>query len=369
MVLRSGFQSIFLLSLCLFGLTGLGCEKDSRKEVDNEKLEKFLANRPGLRPEVAEEPFVPPTTVEPYRIDDHTGGSLEPHRELVDVTRMTKNSKSTDQSLAAVRENGTDSPHDSTDELILLDDLQTQLSASTSISNSLNGEQSSPGIEGLEGSSSNMNNQVTEKTAASPSYQIDFTQNFTKSASEILDKMGFEVPSIFIKDIEPRFKIGSLVVGKGNSGFYGLRKKEITEISEEQKRAIGKLDLTWGVLSYPPGEDWNSKNKRRNSVGLMVSFGGKTSAGVPYFLGFLLTKTAKPFQYFKPTRYAEVGRYVTVGNPPEKTVMQTSIDLRKHFASAFGSNVPYPGVSGIAIEVDTRDMSGVGFIQKIQFFK
>lgn len=360
-------RSFALVALCLLGLMGSGCKKDGDKEVDNEKLEKFLANRPGLRPNVAQEPFIPPRTIEPYRIDSHTGGSLEPHRELEDLSGGAAGAGNVSE--PSSEDTDSDLSSGSSDDFSILNNLQSQFTASIGEDSSSNREELGPGLEGLELTASGQQAPEIVNQSANPTYQIDFAQNFSKSASEILDEMGFEVPSIFIKDIAPRFQSASLIVGNSNRGFYGLRKKEITEISEEQKQALGKMTLTWGVSSYPPGENWSQKNRRRNSVGLIVSFGKKTNAGVPYFLGFVLTKTGKPFEYHRPTRYGDVGRYVTLANPPINTMMQTNVDLRKHFKAAFGTGIPYPGVSGIAIEVDTRDMSGVGFIQKIQFFE
>ena len=373
------FKFLLFTSLALFSLIGSGCEKNGGKEVNNEDLEAFLSERPSSnRPQVSEEPFVPPKTVDPYRVDEHTGGAIEPTRELPDISSALAGGGDRSERPETAQGgpvNEGEGEGSQGEKQGFLKKIQSLFVSQAQGAEPEVDEEDVPNISGLEIHGGDETPDVEPSTqeppepAASPTYQLDFTQNFSKSADDVLDEMGFEVPSIFISDIEPRFAGGSLLIGKFNKGFYGLRKKEITEIPAEKKRAIKKMNLSWGVAKYPSGENWDNSKKRRNSVGVIVSFGGKTSAGVPYFLGFVLTKTAKPFQYFRPSRYGDVGRYVTLSNPPERVFLDSKVDLKKHFHAAFGSDVPYPGVSGIGLEVDTRGMSGVGGIKKIQFFE
>lgn len=220
-----------------------------------------------------------------------------------------------------------------------------------------------PGFSGVEEEESSAEDAPRSPASTPALYSIDFT-NFSGSANSYLSSKGYEKASFFVSDIAAKKKNGYLQVGKRRDGFFGLRKKELTELPAAQLRRIQTMKLNWASISYASDENWLDEDKRRQTIGIVVSFGGKTSAGVPYFIGFVLSKTGPIGRYFKPTRYSEVGRYTTVAQPGEGQFVQNTIDLKDHFSKAF-PGVEYPGVSGLAIEVDTRSMEGLGAVKSI----
>ncbi|GEM_PF-1779130 len=371
---------IFLGFLGLFALLGTGCQQGGGDaETQAEDLEAFLSDNSSSRPQVEQEPFVPPETADPYRVDDHTGGAIHPtpHLPSTEEGSSTGGSES-DRPASEDTGSAEDGEKDKTKKKkggflsgfkSFFSGKKKNVEPEPEVD-----EEDVPDISGLEVGDSEGEEEEEPAPAepvpsSAPAYQIDFTQSFSSPAEDVLDDMGFEVPSIFISDIDARFAAGAMLVGRFSKGYFGLRKKQITEIPEEKRRALKRMKLSWGIAKYPPGEDWNNSKKRRNSVAIIVSFGKKTSAGVPYFLGFSLTQTGEIGRYFRPSRYGDVGRYVTLAQPAAKVFLESDVDLKQHFHAAFGSSVPYPGVSGLAIEVDTRGMSGVGGIKKIQFFE
>lgn len=220
-----------------------------------------------------------------------------------------------------------------------------------------------PGFSGVEEEESSAEDAPRSPASTPALYSIDFT-NFSGSSNSYLSSKGYEKASFFVSDIAAKKKNGYLQVGKRRDGFFGLRKKELTDLPAAHLRRIQTMKLNWASITYASDENWLDEDKRRQTIGIVVSFGGKTSAGVPYFLGFVLSKTGPIGRYFKPARYSEVGRYTTVAQPGEGQFVQNTIDLKDHFSKAF-PDVEYPGVSGLAIEVDTRSMEGLGAVKSI----
>jgi hypothetical protein len=214
-----------------------------------------------------------------------------------------------------------------------------------------------------------LRDQASDNSPQAIVHRLDFTQDFNESAKDVLESLGFEVPSFFVSDIDARFSEKGLVVGSKNRGYYGLRSSAIRNfpvaLGKNPKR-ITRLKLEWGIEQYPRKENWNKKKKRRNSIAVVISFGPKTSEGSPYFIGFVLAKTGTVGQYYIPSRFKRVGRYTIVAKPVEGKVWTSYLELKKHFTRAFGANIAYPGVSGVGIEVDTRGMTGVGFLSTLE---
>ena len=207
-----------------------------------------------------------------------------------------------------------------------------------------------------------MSEAESEETELSALYHLDFIPQNGEDGEDFMDRNDFDVPSFWVSDIEPRFHANYMLAGEFNSGFFGLRKKELSHLSTAQKKSIRRLKVHWSVFKYPGHENWSNKKKRRQALAVVVSFGQPTVEKVPYFIGFLFSKTAKMGEYYKPSRFSRVGRYTTLGAPEVKQWQISNIDLEKHFRTAF-PGVAYPGVSGLALEVDTRGMNGVGALK------
>jgi hypothetical protein len=80
---------------------------------------------------------------------------------------------------------------------------------------------------------------------------------------------------------------------------------------------------------------------------------------MPLFLGMFLGKHEPPLTTFVGDNYPATGRYVCLGNPPPQQTITTRLNLRDAFRDWFGNN-DIPPVTGIAIEVDTRDLPAEG---------
>ena len=200
-------------------------------------------------------------------------------------------------------------------------------------------------------------------------HKLDFTLDYNDSAKDVLKSFGVEVPSFFVSDIDARFSDKGLVIGSKNRGYYGLRSSAIRNFPEalrENPKKITQAKLVWGVERFPQKENWNRKKKRRNSIAIVISFGPKTSEGSPYFIGFVLSKTGEIGRYYVPSRFKKVGRYTIVAHPKEGVILTSDLDLKAYFTRAFGANIAYPGVSGVGIEVDTRNMNGQGLLAALE---
>ncbi|EKD37112.1 MAG: hypothetical protein ACD_75C01251G0002 [uncultured bacterium] len=122
------------------------------------------------------------------------------------------------------------------------------------------------------------------------------------------------------------------------------------------------LEIAWGVERYPQSADW--QGGRKNEAVMVVLFFGDPLPGaqfylpdMPLFLGMFLGDSDPPHKAFASENYSETGRYVCMENPPAGQTIVTRLDIRDAFRDWFG-NRAIPPVTGIAIEVDTGDLSG-----------
>jgi hypothetical protein len=200
-----------------------------------------------------------------------------------------------------------------------------------------------------------------------PVLAYDFAKDQSINARKFLKELGFRVPTIFVSDIRPRFFNNALIMGSSDEGFLGLRARRFRDLSAEESLSINEMVVEWGVLQFPPQEDWTQRRKQRSSVGILVTFGKQTSSGAPYFIVFNLTRTGELGRYYKPPRFRSVSRLITIAHPSAGELITSQIDLEDHFNKAFGPDLEYPGVSGMVLQVDTRSMSGVGAIRSVEF--
>ncbi len=195
----------------------------------------------------------------------------------------------------------------------------------------------------------------------------DFAQSQNVNARKFLKGLGFRVPTIFVSDIRPRFMNNALLMGASDEGILGLRARRFRDLPIEDSLAIDEMVVEWGVLQYPPDENWAKKRKQRSSIGILVTFGEQTSSGAPYFIVFNLTRTGELGRYYTPPRFRSVSRLITIAHPPVGSLITSHIDVEDHFLKAFGDEIEYPGVSGMVLQVDTRSMSGIGVLRSVEF--
>lgn len=122
------------------------------------------------------------------------------------------------------------------------------------------------------------------------------------------------------------------------------------------------LEIAWGVEHYPHGADWQG-GRKKEAVMVVLFFGDPMPGNqfylpdMPLFLGMFLGEHDPPRKAFASENYSETGRYVCMENPQAGQTIVTRLDIRDAFRDWFG-NRAIPPVTGIAIEVDTRDLSG-----------
>ena len=203
---------------------------------------------------------------------------------------------------------------------------------------------------------------------AEPIWQADFS-NQSGNASAWFQDNGFELQRD-ADDIKVKFEKGRLVFSTDDETL-GLFNKEV------KLEGVKKIRIQWGVLGYPKGADW-AAGKLREPISLVLTFGTeKISSGsfavpnVPYFISFFLGEKEKVDQAYLGNYYKEGGRYFCTPcqNPVGQTVV-TEIEVAELFKKEFGKTT-VPAITGLAIEIDTRDTEGVSsaFIEKIELLK
>ena len=200
---------------------------------------------------------------------------------------------------------------------------------------------------------------------AQPLWQADFSQ-VKGSGQSWLQSQDFELQRD-AEDIGLEIKEGKLV--------FTVQKETLGLFSKETKiNGASKLKIKWGVLKYPQKADWE-KGVLREAVSVVLTFGSeKIDSGsfavpnVPYFISFFLGEKEQEGKPYKGNFYQKGGRYFCIPckNPVGKTVT-TEVNFSDLFKKEFGKN-DVPPITGLAIEIDTRDTEGAAqaFIESIE---
>lgn len=143
------------------------------------------------------------------------------------------------------------------------------------------------------------------------------------------------------------------------------------------------ITIEWGVTKFPAGADWE-KGIKRESIGVMLSFGDKKIEGVgpfgwgarvPWFIGFFLGEKDPVGKAMKGNYYHKAGRYVCLASASKEKefldkTFTTKFNYHDTFKAEFGlAKVPH--VSAIGLEIDTRGTKGnsSAFIRSIKITK
>lgn len=210
-----------------------------------------------------------------------------------------------------------------------------------------------------------------------PIYVVKFSDYQEGSIDNWLIKKGFE----FKRDAVNRRKIdfdmnsiGLVIEAKAKS--LGIIPNESVNLSE-----FSFIEIDWGVNKQPSGASYE-KGIRNEAIMVIIFMGDeRLSSGslfIPdstYFVGLFLCsgddKIDFPYvgKYFK-----KGGRYVCLNRPKMGELATTRFDLLKSYRKYFDKeNDDDPGISGIAITLDTQKASDKGtssaFIREVRFYK
>jgi len=209
---------------------------------------------------------------------------------------------------------------------------------------------------------------VSQSLLAESLWTADFSGK-KGDASSWFKQKGFELQRD-ADEIKVTFEHNRLVFATDDETL-GLFNKSIN------LKGVQKLRIQWGVLEYPKGADWEAGNLRE-PVSFVLTFGKKNIdsgsfavPNVPYFISFFLGEKEQENKAYLGNYYKKGGRYFCTPckNLVGKTVV-TEVDVASLFKKEFGQS-SVPAITGLAIEIDTRDTQGVSsaFIEKIELIK
>jgi hypothetical protein len=206
---------------------------------------------------------------------------------------------------------------------------------------------------------------------------IKFTDHTGGSVDSWLRGKGFT----FEQDAKNRSQIDlrtgpdGLVVNAKRRAF-GIIPNEAVNLSD-----FTFVEIDWGVNRFPAGASYE-QGIRNEALMVMIFMGDeRQSSGSmfipdsPYFIGLFACygddRTNHPYvgPYFKKS-----GRYVCVDRPEPGKLVTTRFNLFDAYHTYFDKDrKDDPGISGIALEVDTKKADGGGaaeaFIREIRFYK
>ena len=200
-------------------------------------------------------------------------------------------------------------------------------------------------------------------------YKIDFTGQPNGSAESWLSSNGFEMKKD-ADDMKPRFKDGKFVVTTDDDdlGLFGK------DLKSSPIKNAKRVRITWGVNKYPKGADWE-KGVYREAISVVFFFGTKKAdsghwalPNVPYFISLFLGVKEQTGKKYLGNYYKKGGHYYCTpcGQPTGNTVI-TEFAIDTMFKKTFGKSKT-PPITGITLEIDTRDTDGYSeaFIKKIE---
>ncbi len=185
----------------------------------------------------------------------------------------------------------------------------------------------------------------------------------------------------FEQDAKQRSQIG---LGVGNNGLIVTTKRRALGIMPNEGVNLSDfsfIEIDWGVDKFPAGASYE-KGVRNEALMVIVFMGDERQPSgsmfipdSPYFIGLFLChgddKTNFPYigSHFK-----KGGRYVCVDRPAAGTQVTTRFNLFEAYRAYFDKEqAADPGISGIALAVDTKKADGGGvaeaFIKEIRFYR
>ena len=201
--------------------------------------------------------------------------------------------------------------------------------------------------------------------------------NYEKGSEEdwLLGK-GFQ----FKEDAQRRNRIdlevnnGSLVIEAKRRAF-GIMPNETVNVSE-----FTYVEIDWGINKFPQGSSYE-QGVRNEAIMVMIFMGDERmpsgSMFIPnstYFVGLYLCHNDDRVNHpYVGSYHKQSGRYVCGDRPAIGETVTTRFNLLEAYRSYFDKeNDDDPGISGIAIALDTKKAGGGGktsaFIREIRFY-
>lgn len=212
---------------------------------------------------------------------------------------------------------------------------------------------------------------------AKPVHVVHFNDYKSGPVDDWLRGKGFQ----FEQDAKRRSVVelgatdGKLTI-EARRGAFGVMPNEAVNVSD-----FTYVEVDWGVNRFPEGASYE-QGVRNEAIMLFIFLGDERMPSgsllipnSPYFIGLFLCdgddKTNHPYigAYFKKT-----GRYVCLDRPAAGNMVTTRFNLMKAYRAYFDrEGDDDPGVSGVALGLDTKKASGGGrasaFIREIRFFR
>lgn len=205
---------------------------------------------------------------------------------------------------------------------------------------------------------------------------IRFTDYEIGSEEDWLQGKGFK----FEKDMRNRNRIdleinnGSLTIEAKRRAF-GFMVNETVNVPE-----FTHVEIDWGVNQFPEGASY--EQGIRNEAIMVVIFMGdeRLSSGSlfipdsPYFIGLFICHGDDRVNYpYLGTYFKKSGRYVCGDSSEANEIVTTRFELLEAYRTYFDKERDDdPGISGLAIAVDTKKAQGGGkasaFIREIRFY-
>ncbi len=218
---------------------------------------------------------------------------------------------------------------------------------------------------------------ITHAGTVEPIYVLPFSDHENGSIDDWLRSKGF----LFEQDAKSRDKIefrtdqrGLIIDAKNHA--LGVVPNESVNLSE-----FTYIEIDWGINIHPNGASY--EQGIRNEAIMVVTFMGdeRLDSGSffipdsPYFVGLFLCsgddKTNHPYigAYFQ-----KGGRYVCTDRPKPGEMITSRFNLLEAYRIYFDAEGDDdPGISGLAIALDTKKAKGSGkssaFINEIRFYR
>lgn len=207
-------------------------------------------------------------------------------------------------------------------------------------------------------------------------YIIRFTDYEIGSEEDWLQGKGFK----FEKDMRNRNRIdleinnGGLTIEAKRRAF-GFMVNETVNVPE-----FTHVEIDWGVNQFPEGASYE-QGIRNEAIMVLIFMGDeRLSSGSlfipdsPYFIGLFICNGDDRVNYpYLGTYFKKSGRYVCGDSAEANEIVTTRFELLEAYRTYFDKERDDdPGISGLAIAVDTKKAQGGGkasaFIREIRFY-
>lgn len=208
-------------------------------------------------------------------------------------------------------------------------------------------------------------------------YVMSFNDFVTGSAEDWLIGKGFQ-----LKEDAQRSNRINLEV-RNNSLVVEARRRAFGIITNEKVNVpeFTYVEIDWGINRFPKGTSYE-QGVRNEAIMLIIFMGDeRQSSGSmfipdsPYFVGLYLCHGDDRMDYpYVGSYFKKGGRYVCGDRPDLGELVTTRFNLLEAYRSYFDKERDDdPGISGIAMALDTKKAGGGGkssaFIREIRFYR